>query len=238
LTKSTSTELVLFPDSVNLPSPKEFGEQLRLRLAQDIAARREERGDVLSEADVFALVRDLQAYKERTADYARALSSAGTVAGQEMLEELLSVPGKEQDGVATGPMTVPDLDGTDIKFTLNTPNEHTIDDDAVMPAVAAVVMEESNLLDGIMQLAMVHLVDVDNQGAAKAQMEELLGGALIAAQQRAVSLGSFSLQVSKVKAFAKLLASRGDDALSAVVSASITTVKVMRGVNVKREERK
>lgn len=233
-----STELVLFPDSVNLPSPKEFGEQLRRRLAEDIAARRAVRGSVLAEADTFGLVRDLQRYREQTQDYARALSGAGQVAAQEMEEELLSVPGKESDGLPTGPMTVPDTDGTDIKFTLNAPNEHTIDGDAVLPAVAAVIMDEHDLLDGVLQIATQHLLDIDSAGETRSQLEALLGAALIDAQVRATSLGTFSLQVSKVKAFAKLLASRGDDTLSAVVSAAITTKKVIKGVTIKREERK
>lgn len=235
---TTSTELILFPDSVNLPSPAEFKAQLLARLEGHIIERRAARGDVLSEADVYGLARDLQRYKETAGDYARALTGAASVAGQEQQEELLAVPGKEQDGVPTGGMTVPDLDGTDIKFTLNNTNEHTIDADAVYPAIAAVVMAETDLRNGVMQLAMLTLVDVEATAEAEARLVDLLATALIAAQEHVVSVGSFSLQVTKVKALAKTLAAKGEDALAATVLAAIKTKKVFKGLVIKREERK
>lgn len=232
-------ELVL-PESVRaLPAPPEFAKLLREWLEEQIIAARKARGEVTSSEDVFDLVRSLQRTREVLGDYARALTSAANVAGQEIEEDLKYAVG-EQQGIPNSGLTVPDTDGTDIKITLDMPGTHTIDKDEVLPAVAAEVLYQYDAVTGAANLgvAVALATDDQEQAVAKANLEAFLADVLVHGMNASHALGSFSLQVSKVKAFAKTLAGRGEDALASVVSKAIRTTKDFRSIKVTRAERK
>lgn len=232
-------ELVL-PDSVRaLPAPPEFAKLLRDWLEKQIIDARQARGDVTSSEDVFDLVRSLQKTREVLGDYARSLTTTANIAGQEIEEELKNAVG-EQEGIPNSGLTVPDLDGTDIKISLDMPGTHTIDKDEVLPAVAAEVLYQFDAVTGVANLgvAVALAPDEHEQAVAKANLEAFLADMLVHGMNASHALGSFGLQVSKVKAFAKTLAGRGEDALASVVSKAIRTTKDFRSIKVTRAERK
>ena len=235
-----AAELVTLPPAVaDLPDPKEFGEILLARLNGEIMRIRAQRGPVVDAADAYALIRSLKGFDEVMRDYARQMTSAAKVAVQEIEEELLGIPGMEQDGVPTGPLTVPDTDGTDIKITPNNVNEHFIDEEVLKTAIASAVMTGNDAPMGVMNLALAAaLADAADLVPATDNLTTFLAGLLVTAMDQFKATGTYKPQVTKVKALVKAMASNGDDQLSAIVSRSIKTNKVYSGLKVDRVEQK
>lgn len=227
------------PEVERLPAPAEFGRIIRDRLEAEIVRVRAERGEVVTAEDTFALTRSLQAFDEVMGEYVNAMTGARKIAKAEIQEELKYAVG-EQDGMPLGGLTVPDVDGTDIKISLDTPNVHTIDQDGLYPVVVADVMGALRLTDSLQALAIESVMHqgMDEFNESTAKFDAAVAEALLLAQERVLSLGSFTPQVSKVRAAAKQLAAHGDDALAGQMTATIRTVRETRGIKVERKERK
>ena len=234
-------ELVTLPPAVaDLPDPKEFGEILLARLNGEIMRIRAQRGPVVDAADAYALIRSLKGFDEVMRDYARQMTSAAKVAVQEIEEELLGIPGMEQDGVPTGPLTVPDTDGTDIKITVDNQNEHFIDLDVLKEVVAAVVATDVETGLGVVNLATAVALTDDHieRGVAANALGGYLAQMVISGVDLFLTTGTYKAQVTKVKALGKRMASEGADGFAAMVARAIKTNKVYRGVKVDRVKQK
>jgi hypothetical protein len=209
------------------------GQYLRAKLADMIAHARAGR-IVTCPEDVNPLVRSLAAAADRLTDYGRVFTSAGKYARDELQEELREAVG-EQDGIPAGNLTVPDLDGTNIKITRDTANNYTIDRDALYAAVAAQVLEA---MGGLERILRVTDQDHENPNAFADEMETVAAGVLIEAMQQIVELGAFEPQISKVRAYALELAGMGADGIAASITSTITKKVDYRGIKYERVERK
>lgn len=227
-----SDDLVPVPDVVRaLPAPRVVSEALKAELYARVAAERNRRGDVHQPEDVSPLVRALAGAKELLEEYARAFTRAATIAKDELDTELFEAVG-QQAGIPNSGLTVPDLDGTDILFSLLKPNKHDIDTDQVITVVI------NNLIEITRDTEPEWDEDVEEAPTYRARYEAWMAGVMRLAVEHVIELGTYAMQVSKVRAFATDLAGTGCDAEAAVVRGSITTTARYGGIKVDRKERK
>lgn len=204
-----SDELTPLPSlPPGMPSPRALTEALTEQLGQHITAARKARGEVHAAEDTFPLVRSMVASHELLADYARSFTTAAKIVTQELESELLDAAG-EQDGIPAGGVTVADIEG-DIRLTPHFDTEYDI--------------ELSTLIAVVISDAIDQVGPANSEAAASDAVETLL------------SLGSFTPQVSKVKAYAKQLARREQDKAASVVSGTVRKKQTYRGVKAKRKE--
>lgn len=226
-----SDELVPLPPQIQgMPSPRDVGTMLIANLAVRVHHARTARGDVHQPEDVYPLVRSLAGAKEMLEDYARAFTTAAAEAKYNLDDELVAAVG-EQAGIPTSGLTVPDVDGTDIHLTLATPNSHDIGMDAVLNVVVADVLarardSEPDNLPG------------EDFYAYRDRYETWMAGVMRMAIDQVIELGSYSMQVSKVRAYETALAGDAADDLAGVVRGSITKTSHYRGIKLERKERK
>lgn len=192
---------------LNIPSPHRLRVTIEEELSRLIREARAERGEVQLPEETYPLVRALVASHELLSDYASAFKKAASTAQQEVESELLDAVG-EQEGQPVSGMTVPDARG-DIRVSLDTANEYDIDMDALRNVVCLVVGE----LHG-------------NGGAESADL----------ALSMLLSMGSFTPQVSKVRAFAQDTSRKGEDGLAATITSAIRKVTRYKGVKTARKK--
>lgn len=235
----TGAELAPLPEPVRkLPEPRALAALLRERLESEIVRVRDERGDVHAPEDTHQLVRALQGFREAAADYSRAFSTVAGIAAQEIEQELLSAVG-EQDGIPNGPMTVTDRDGTQIKLSVDNSNSYEIDKDSVYPTLAELLMAtHPTLTDDILNAALTYALEVDDRPAMGAEFNGTVNRALVAAMQELETIGTVTLQVTKVKALAGSLGRLGADSLAAVATGAIRKTTKYSGVGIKRDQPK
>lgn len=226
-----SDDLVPLPPQIQgIPSPRDVGTMLVANLAVRVHNAREARGGVTQPEDVNALVRSLGGAKEMLEDYARAFTTAAQEAGHYLREEHLSAVG-EQDGVPQSGLKVPDLDGTDIVFTLDQPNSHTVDQDQVIAVAINRRLELHRDTEPIQ-------ADDEPSYLYLERYEQWMFIVMRLAVADVLGVGTYTMQVSKARAFAAQLAGEGRDAAAAVVRGAINTTTRYRGVKVERRERK
>lgn len=219
------------------PDHRTLGKALQDGVNATMAQLRAARGEVVAEEDVYEAVRWAQGIAESFHEYGRAFAGAAVLVGQYAEEELTEAVG-EQDGVPLKSLTVPDVDGTDIKLTKSTTNTHHIDKDAVLQALAVSLVQGEDLA-GELAVTLSDLydrVEFTDKGteeatyqAAEAQLVSVVLQAFAALQE----LGSFSLQVSKVEAFKKDLARR-DAMLASTVTGAMRKTTQYTGVKMSR----
>lgn len=235
VTEEPSVELehivTRFPDHRTLNKALQDG--VNATMAQLRAAR----GEVVSEEDVYDAVRWAQGIAESFHEYGRAFAGAAALVGQYAEEELAEAVG-EQDGVPLRSLTVPDVDGTDIRLSKETANTHHIERDAVLQALAVSLVQGEELA-GEMAVILsdlydrVEFTDKATEEATYDAAEAKLVAILLHAFEQLITLGSFSLQVSKVQAFRKELARR-DAMLASTVAGAVRTTKKYTGVKMSR----
>lgn len=226
-----SDELSLVPEQVErLPSPRDVGTMLIAALASRVERLRQARGAITQPEDVNRLVRALGATKEMLEDYARAFTTAVGMTNEYLTEELITAVG-EQDGIPTSGLKVPDLDGTDLVFSLMNGNTHTIDTAQVIDALITDVIDTTRGTEPAQY-------DTESDVAYLARYEAWIHAVIRAAVTRVLETGSYSMQVSKVRAAAIELAAHGQDNLAAVVRGSVKSKSQHRGVKFERKERR
>lgn len=218
-------ELVALWQPLQMPAPTVLREALLLRLERLVIEARRERGDVTLPEDTFALVRSLARSRELLGEYQDAMSAAQRFVDGEITEELTEAVG-EQDGVPTGNLTVPDLDGTNIRLVRDQSNEYSVDVTALMSVVIADVMSSWVLVERVR--------DADTATEAS----ELIVGGLQYAFERLLQTGRFDPQPTKLNAYAVDLAGTGRDDLAAAVSSAVRKKTRYKGVKVERVQRK
>lgn len=221
------------PEVANLPSPRDFAELLRVRLESEIIRVRQERGPVAAPEDVHALVRSLYRFNEVVNEYARGLTTVGKEALQEIEVELTDAVGEAAPGVPSQGMGVPDLDGTTVKISLVNANDYSIDVPSLRGAIAAYLSSESDMLTAVREAALE-----DAMFGGTATLSDALMPLLVEAMQTLEEVGSFTPQVSKVRALAKKVGGQGLDMIASVLTGAIFKKTTYRGVKVAREQPK
>lgn len=229
-------ELVTLPPSISgLPDPKDFARALREWMEAQIIRVREERGEVLQPEDTFPMVRSLEKARDVLGAYRNALAGVEKICKAEIQEELTYAVG-ENDGVPLSSLTVPDTDGTSIKLSLDAPNVHAIDVEALKDAVA-VAVSTGAAVDGVRNLAIADVLmpgNPESEENLQAYLVEIVGMAL----NQMLALGSFTPQITKVNAMRKTMSAAGDDVLAGMMGAAVRTTQEFKGISIKREEPK
>lgn len=221
------------PELNALPAPREFGAMLQARLDDEIMRMRTERGDVIDETTIYPLVRGLVATTETLGEYGRALAAVATSAEQEIAEELMAIPGNEQDGTPMHAVTVPDLDGTDIRLGINKTTKRTFTAEAITSAATAAAVPQ-DAVERLSALGVAAALGEDVQ----AEVFDVLVRVAEAAVERVLAVGNWTPQVTKLNAFAKEMAGGGDDQLASVIKSAIHEKRVYQGIKIERQVRK
>lgn len=229
-------EVAFAPELNPLPSPREFGKIVQARVDAEIIRMRQERGEVTAAADVYPLVRGLYSASEHLDEYATALKNVTTSIRQELEEELMAIPGNEQDGTPVSGAVVPDLDGTDISLALDMKTDREFDVDSIV----AVAVAEKVSRDAVLEVVKLvrEGVETGDGEATESALATVLAELVEAGVRRVIALGSFTPQVTKVRRYAKEAAGAGNDASAAVIQGSMQERKIYKGIKVTREQRK
>jgi hypothetical protein len=225
-------ELILH-DGRKLPAATDLRRTLRAGL--DAAIAEEEtalaaKGDPLPE-DYYHAFRRYGAIAETAADYGRAFADfARDVRKSAVLETLATAVG-EQDGVPNQGITVPDIDGTDLKIEIDAANSYSFDESALRNATAFQFMTDRHE-----QLVKMFQSEFHGDGEEAVRLlSELLADAMAVY----TSLGKFVPQVSKVRAAAATVARmEGGETVAAALKQATTKKTDFKGVKVTREQPK
>jgi hypothetical protein len=213
-----AAELVPFPVQNNLPGvppPPEVKRALVEQFNAAVERERQRRGEVVRPADVWPMVRAVEAFRDLVDSYARALTDTSKTAKQVLEEELFEAQG-EQDGIPRGSLQVPD-GGSLIKVSAKTDNAYDFDRGQVMAALAALVESEWQ--------ADPNLPD---PAADPGQF------AAVVSERALDMVGAAALKVTHVRALAARLGHAGHDALAQVVTDAINKRRIYKGVQVDR----
>jgi len=220
----TAETPALLPDRLHpeIPTPDGIRPWLRGRLDEAVARIRTARGEIDGPEDVYPLVRSTEGYRDLMAAYGRAFKGAAEDAKAVLEEELLEVV-PEQDGIPLGRLHVPNRDGTTIRVAAKTENEHDVDRDQVLAALAALVAEE---------------------WAARRETDDTCEWPGSSPEQFAIEVAARALEMmgaAKIKVtHARALAARLDQlaapGLAQVVRDAIRTKRIYKGVQVERVE--
>jgi hypothetical protein len=210
----------------NLPSPTELRRLITANLETGYQHLRAAQGEVHTPEDTFRLQRALAATRERFQDWAAAFRDGAKRVAQMQEEQLIEAVGERvstvtqvgidgepehrPNGVPTQGLTVPDAAG-DFRLSLDFATARDFDTDQLIAVVVTDTMEGWR-----------YGQEPDPSGRVEQAMRTLL------------ELGKFEPQVTKVNAYAKQVARRGDDNLASVVSGAVTSRKIYKGVSVER----
>jgi hypothetical protein len=219
------------------PDHRTLGKALQDGVNATMAQLREARGDVVAPEDVYEAVRWAQGIAESFHEYGRAFAGAAALVGQYAEEELVDAVG-EQDGIPVKSLTVPDVDGSDIKITKQTSNTHHIGQDAVLRALAVSFVQEHDVTGELSMILSdlydrVEWTDKGTEEATYERAEEKAVEFVLQAFGELLTLGSFSLQVTKVAAFSKALARR-DTLLASTITGAMGKTTEYSGVKMSR----
>lgn len=209
----------------SLPAPHTLVGMLRERLEARVLELREDRGEVVAPEDVFDSVRNLGAIAEGLADYGAAFATVAKETRGYIQDDLEEAVG-EQDGIPLSGLTVPDVDGTDLKISLDTANEYNIDTDTVLSGVLALVMTSNEATERLVEWT------TPNEDAAAQMIVELLMDAMTTL----LACGTFKPQITKVRDMATEIA-RTDTKVASAITTMLRRAKTVRfrGIKVKRE---
>lgn len=225
-------DLIPVPAAVrSLPAPRDITTALREELNARVSAERASRGEVHQPEDVSPLVRALAGAHDLLSEYGRAFTLAANTAKEVLDEELTEAVG-EQDGIPLADLKVEDLDGTDIHLTRKTATGYEFNLDSLISLVANDAVHVTRHSDPPWPDGM-------SEEEYRTQYEEWLVNVLVLTVEAVLSLGTFSPQVTKVRAYATESASRGDDSSAAVARNAIRKkAEKFSGIAYTRKERK
>ncbi len=223
------TDLVPLPQLGGMPTPAELRAVVVAAIQQGYADAYQRRGAVHAPEDTYALQRRLAYIDNQLADFANAFTAARKLVGQLQAEELVEAVGEQQE-IPNGAVVVPDPDG-DLRIGPDYANIHTIDAQQVMAAVISDAMSEPDGRPTAERLRAVIEGDEGDPG----DVEEILADMALRAHHTTIGLGSFTMQVAKVRGYARQLALRGLDKAASVVTGAIATHQEYKGVKISRK---
>lgn len=203
------TEIVVA--GARMPATRSVLAEMREHLEGVVRQAREERGEVHLPEDVFPVVNRLAEVIDGLDDYAHAFKVIRKEAVDYIGDELETAVG-EQDGVPNQGLKVPAPDGTTVDVSVDAPSSYSFDLDALINAVVADTLTLWT-------------------GASADGLDRLLEAAI----RVVLALGSFTPQVTKVKAYKNEVA-RQDPKMASTITWAKTSN--FRGIKVKREQPK
>lgn len=210
------SELTPLPQGSSLPAARDLAKILVDGIGTAVAEARRERGEVHRPEDTFGLLRSLARTGDELGEYGRAFNTAAKVVKQCAEEELIEATGENEKGEPRTNLTVPDAEG-DFRVVREMSSSYSIDHLALVNSIVGQYVP--TLSD--------HLgLDQDEQDALRLGLTD--------AMLVLLSLGSFTPQVTKVKAYSASLARTGDDREASVVNSLITRTSVYKGVKIER----
>lgn len=198
----------------NLPTPLELKREMLRRINESYYALLQERGEVHTPEDTFAMQRRLGGTRDQFTGFMDAFKAAAALLKELQEEELVLAVG-EQDGVPNQGLTIPDAEG-DIRISLDAPKSYTID---------------------VNQLVAVLMTNIGDQVQAKEMVGwEAVEHAVTETVKALQDWGKVEPQVSKVRAWAATLARSGRDRDAAVVRGAISEKTPYKGVKFERKK--
>jgi hypothetical protein len=226
VTEPDTEQGLVLHDGQRLPSTPSLLKLLKLGLASVLT---EIKAEINTPEDSFAGQRRLVKIAEDAKSYGRAFTTFERNEVRPAMEELLVDAVGEQDGVPTSGITVPDVDGTNIKIGIDTENNYEVDRDALMSALAFALMTERR--DRLGQMFAAEFAGNGDES------EQILAEVLVQAMESITAQGAFKPQITKVRATAKLLARLpGGDKIAATVTGAIKKTVKFKGITVDREQ--
>lgn len=226
MTEPDAEQGLVLHDGQRLPSTPNLLKLLKQGLASVMA---EIKTTVDTPEDSFAGQRRLAAIAETAKSYGRAFTTFERDSVRPAMEDLLIDAVGEQDGIPTSGITVPDIDGTNIKISVNTENDYQIDQDALKSALAFALITERRE-----RLGQMFAAEFEGNGD---EAETILAEILTQAMESITAQGSFKPQITKVRATAKLLARLpGGPKIAATVTGAIKKKVNFKGITVDRTQ--
>lgn len=211
----------------NLPHPNDLRRQLRTTLGAAYTAALAARGAVHVPEDTFEIQRRLAVTWEAFDGYARAFADAKKLVAEMQFEQLVEAVG-EQDGIPNQGLTIPDTEG-DVHLSREHAKARTFDFDTLIQVVAAEVAGE--MIAG----AKAEGEYISEAGGTVLDEHDLTDGIRVAIN-RFLELGKFEPQITKVNAYAQVIARHGDDRRSSVVTGAVTEKQTFKGVKFERKK--
>jgi hypothetical protein len=197
------------------------------------------RGEVTRQEDTYEVQRRLAGAAEMLGEFERAFKAGRTAINSYQKEEFeLALGGREV--APRESMNVPDTEG-DLRVAADTANNYSIDLHALIVAAARCAFDArdpgySPLTGGM------HRIDTQVENVVNGDSEippedlaEVLAEYAIATAYELLRCGKFEPQVTKVRAYADMIARAGDDQLAATVNSAIVKTVKLKGVKVERK---
>jgi hypothetical protein len=195
-----------------MPAPSNASLELKRAFRAAVQRERDRRGDIVTETQVYPLVRAVEGFRDIATAYSRAFKLVADDAAGVLVDELVEARGEDKDGIPDGRLYVPDADGSFIKVAPKTLNRHDIDSGQVIAVVALWMAAEW-----------------DRDPAE--HPEEF---AVAVASRVLEMVGAAKLQVSHAKTLVALLKAKGEHDLAATAESAIRTTRELKGVTVDR----
>lgn len=209
-----------------LPDPVEFRRRA-LQAARDGYEQAVAGQTVHAAEDTYVIQRDIARTRELAKDYASTFSAVDKELATFQRDQLERLPAGTQESV-----TVPDVQG-DLRIQLDQSNSYSFDEGQVLFAVVA------ELCSSAVGELIGHVENAESGEQQAAVVADMLAVLIVGAVEQVRTLGSVTLQVTKVRAFADRLARDGELGLSGVVrDAIIKTTTTKPGAKFTRKEAK
>jgi hypothetical protein len=233
------------------PLPAIFG---RLPTAQDLKRQVLEaidegynqlvraRGEVTRPEDTYEVQRRLAGAEETLREFEQAFAGGRKVINSYQKEEFELALG-DREVQPHQSMSVPDAEG-DLRVAADTANSYSIDLLALIVAAAKCAFDGRD--PGYAPLTGgMHRIDTQVENVVNGDSEippedlpEVLVEYAMATAYELLRCGKFEPQISKVRAYADMIARAGDDKLAATVNSAIVKTVKLKGVKVERKAAK
>lgn len=200
----------------SLPQPRQLAQILQDAINAHAVAEQSGRQQIDGPERVYGLARWLQGIAENLEEWGRAFASGSALAHQYAEEELIEAMG-EQDHIPIGNLTVPDPEG-DIRLERIFSKGREFDADALRRIVAGNTIRYPLVPEPEPQREDESWTEYEQR--YNVWLSEVIQGALVTYTE----LGGFTPQVSKVNAYAKACALRGDDDVAARVRQTVRSL--------------
>jgi len=222
-----------------LPTPQDLKRQVLEAIDGGYDTLVRARGDVTRPEDTYEVQRRLASAEETLKDFEQAFKAGRAAINSYQKEEFeLALGGREV--MPRESMKVPDAEG-DLRVAADTGNVYTIDVGQLVTAAARVAFDGRDPavapLTGGMHRIDAQVEDVVNGDSSidPGDLAEVLIEYAISAVYELLRCGKFEPQVTKVKAYADVIARAGDDQLAATINSTITKTVKLKGVKVERQ---
>lgn len=197
------------------------------------------RGEVTRPEDTYEVQRRLAGAEETLKEFEQAFSAGRKVINSYQKEEFELALG-DREVQPHESMGVPDAEG-DLRVSADTENKYSIDLLALIAAAASSAFDGRDpgiapLSGGLHKIdSMVENVVNGDSDIPPEQLCEVLMEYAVSTAYELLRCGKFDPQVTKVRAYADMVARAGDDQLAATINSAIVKTVKLKGVKVERK---